>query len=129
MTIMSKVNEPMPIYYSRPQITALKKRLKASIERENNVEVLLQYESLMCSQSEQKYDEAYLRYAELAKEMDPSALADPNAMAALQKVALLEGIQFSFLVATIVSVIALVLTLFLKRVDVSRESIEKLEQH
>ena len=67
--------------------------------------------------------------AELAKEMDPSALADPNAMAALQKVALLEGIQFSFLVATIVSFIALVLTLFLKRVDVSRETIEKLEQH
>ena len=61
---MSKVNEPMPIYYSRPQITALKKRLKASIERENNVEVLLQYESLMCSQSEQKYDEAYFEKME-----------------------------------------------------------------
>lgn len=66
--------------------------------------------------------------AELAKEMDPSLMADPNAMAALQKAALLEGIQFSFFVATIVTVTALVLTLFLKRVDVSRETIEKLEQ-
>ena len=66
--------------------------------------------------------------AELAKEMDPSSLADPSAMDALGKAALLEGIQFSFLVATIVTVIALVLTLFLKRVDVSRETIEKLEQ-
>ena len=65
---MSKVNEPMPIYYSRPQINALKKRLKASIERENNVEVLLQYESLMCSLSEQKYDEAY--FAKMEKEFE-----------------------------------------------------------
>ena len=65
---------------------------------------------------------------ELAKGMDPSSLADPNAMAALQQVALLEGIQFSFFVATIVTVVALVLTLFLKRVDVSREAVEKLEQ-
>ena len=65
---------------------------------------------------------------ELAKGMDPSSLADPNAMVALQQVALLEGIQFSFFVATIVTVVALVLTLFLKRVDVSREAVEKLEQ-
>lgn len=54
---MSKVNEPTSTYYSTPQINALKKRLKASIERESNVEVLLQYESLMCAP--QKYDEVY----------------------------------------------------------------------
>ena len=65
---MSKVNEPMPMYYSQLQITALKKRLKASIERENNVEVLLQYESLMCSQSEQKFDEAY--FAKMEKDFE-----------------------------------------------------------
>ena len=65
---MSKVNEPMPMYYSQPQITALKKRLKASIERENKVEVLLQYESLMCSQSEQKFDEAY--FAKMEKDFE-----------------------------------------------------------
>ena len=65
---MSKVNEPMPIYYTQPQITALKKRLKASIDRENNVGVLLQYEALICSQSEQKYDEAY--FAKLEKDYE-----------------------------------------------------------
>ena len=65
---MSKVNEPMMAYYSRPQITALKKRLKASIERENNVEVLLQCESLMRSQVMQKYDDAY--FAKMEKELE-----------------------------------------------------------
>lgn len=65
---MSKVNEPMSVYYSQPQIAALKKRLKASIERENNVEVLLQYESLMCSQSEQKFNEAY--FAKMEKDFE-----------------------------------------------------------
>ena len=54
---MSKVNEPTATYYTTPQINALKKRLKASIERESNVEVLLQYESLICAP--QKYDEVY----------------------------------------------------------------------
>ena len=56
---MSKVNEPTAAYYSAPQINALKKKLKASIERENDVEVLLRYESLMCTQAMQKYDDAY----------------------------------------------------------------------
>ena len=65
---MSKVNEPMPVYYSRPQIAALKKRLKASSEREDNVEVLLQYESMMCSQSEEKYDDAY--FAKMEKDLE-----------------------------------------------------------
>jgi hypothetical protein len=63
---MSKVNEPTAAYYSIPQINALKKRLKASIERENNVEVLLQYESLMCAH--QKYDEAY--FAKMEQEYE-----------------------------------------------------------
>ena len=61
---MSKVNEPVATYYSRPQINALKKKLKASIERENNLEVLLQCESLMSSQATQKYDEAYFEKME-----------------------------------------------------------------
>lgn len=63
---MSKVNEPTATYYTTPQINALKKRLKASIERESNVEVLLQYESLMCAQ--QKYDEAY--FAKMEQEYE-----------------------------------------------------------
>lgn len=42
--------------------------------------------------------------------------------------ALLEGIQFSFLIATVLTVVALILSLFLKRVSVSKETIEKLEK-
>ena len=61
---MSKVNEPVATYYSRPQINALKKRLKASIERENNLEVLLQCEVLMSSQETRKYDDAYFEKME-----------------------------------------------------------------
>ena len=63
---MSKVNEPTAAYYSAPQINALKKKLKASIERENDVEVLLRYESLMCTQAMQKYDDAYFAKLEEA---------------------------------------------------------------
>ncbi len=66
--MMNKVKEPIATYYSRPQISALKKRLKASIERETNLEVLLQCESLMSSQNTQKYDEAY--FAKMEKEFE-----------------------------------------------------------
>ena len=63
---MSKVNEPTATYYSIPQINALKRRLKASIEHESNVEVLLQYEALMCSPK--KYDEVY--FAKMEQEYE-----------------------------------------------------------
>ncbi|MFF5994855.1 DHA2 family efflux MFS transporter permease subunit [Lysinibacillus sp. KU-BSD001] len=63
--------------------------------------------------------------AELATTMD---MTQENAMAMLQQQALLEGIHFSFLVATVVTVVALVLSFFLKRVNVSPEEIEKLEK-
>ncbi|WP_431029999.1 MDR family MFS transporter [Lysinibacillus sp. LZ02] len=63
--------------------------------------------------------------AELAGTMD---MTQENAMAMLQQQALLEGIHFSFLVATVVTVLALVLSFFLKRVNVSPEEIEKLEK-
>ena len=49
-------------------------------------------------------------------------------MKGIEQAALLEGIQFSFFIAAIVTIIALVLTLFLKRVDISRAAIEKLEK-
>jgi EmrB/QacA subfamily drug resistance transporter len=65
---------------------------------------------------------------ELAAQADPSSLQDPGFMAGLQQQALLEGIQVSFLVATGVTILALILTLFLKRVDVSKEALEKLEK-
>lgn len=41
--------------------------------------------------------------------------------------ALLEGIQFSFVIAGCVTVVALVLTLFMKRVDVSQAALAKIE--
>ena len=56
---MNKVKEPVATYYSRPQISALKKKLKASIDSENNLEVLLKCESLISSLTTQKYDETY----------------------------------------------------------------------
>ena len=65
---MNKVNEPIAAFYSAPQISALKKRLKASIEREDDVEVLLQYESLMCARTARKYDDAY--FSNLEAECD-----------------------------------------------------------
>ncbi len=61
------------------------------------------------------------------------AAADPAAMterstAALGQQALLAGIQYSFLVAVGINVVAIILAFFLKRVDVSKESIHKLEK-
>ncbi len=37
---MKKVKEPVSIYYSRPQLIKLKESLMASIEREEDIEVL-----------------------------------------------------------------------------------------
>ena len=48
--------------------------------------------------------------------------------AQIKALALLEGIQFSFLIATIITIVALVLSLFLKRVNVSPEELAKLEK-
>ena len=65
---------------------------------------------------------------ELAKGVDPASLQDQAVLDGIKQVALLEGIQFSFLIATVVVAVALVLAFFLKRVDVSREAVEKLEK-
>ena len=46
---MDELKEQAAVYYTQPQIIALKNRLKESIEQENNVEVLLQCEALMHS--------------------------------------------------------------------------------
>ena len=59
--------------------------------------------------------------------MDPSQLADPSAQALLAQQSLLHGIQVSFLVALVVTLIALVLSLFLKRVRVSAADIARIE--
>lgn len=44
---MSKVEEPTTGYYSRPQINQLKKELIASIEKEENMEVLLHWNRMI----------------------------------------------------------------------------------
>ena len=64
---------------------------------------------------------------ELLAGIDPTTLTEAQ-MKGLEQAALLDGIQFSFLVATIITVVALVLTVFLKRVDVSRAKVEQKEQ-
>ena len=63
-----KIKEPASVYYSRPQLVNLKKELIASIEKEEDVEVLLQYVSVMKQKQDakQKYDEAY--FAKLEEE-------------------------------------------------------------
>ena len=66
--------------------------------------------------------------AELAQATDPANLQDQAFMMGLQQQALLEGIQVSFLVATGVTVLALILSLFLKRVDVSEKAIAQIEK-
>lgn len=48
-------------------------------------------------------------------------------MMGIKQESLLHGIQYSFFIATIVTLVALVLTLFLKRSDVSAEAVAKLE--
>ena len=47
--------------------------------------------------------------------------------AQIQQLGLLDGIQFAFQIASITTVAALILSLFIKRVDVSKEAVAKLE--
>jgi drug resistance transporter, EmrB/QacA subfamily len=64
---------------------------------------------------------------ELLMTLDPTAVG-PEKQAEIAQQSLLAGIQFSFLVATGVTIVALILTLFLKRVDVSADAVAKLER-
>lgn len=54
--------------------------------------------------------------------------ASPEILLEMKKIALLEGIHVAFFIATIVTIIALVLSLFLKRVPVHAEVLNKLEK-
>ena len=64
---------------------------------------------------------------ELMAGIDPAS-AGAEQIAHLTRQALLDGIQFSFLAATGVTVAALILSLFMKRVDVSPEAVARLER-
>ncbi|OCS90858.1 MFS transporter [Caryophanon latum] len=71
--------------------------------------------------------EATKEGAKLVAGMDPAQLADPAAQSLLQQQSLLHGIQVSFVVALVVTLVALVLSLFLKRVNVSPEDVARIE--
>lgn len=58
--------------------------------------------------------------------VDPTTIPAEQ-MATIQKEALLHGIQFSFLIATFTIIVAFILSLFVKRVDVSKEALAKIE--
>jgi EmrB/QacA subfamily drug resistance transporter len=57
---------------------------------------------------------------------DPASLTEASTAALMQQ-SLLAGIQYSFYVAFAVNVVALVLALFIKRVDTSAEAVSKIE--
>lgn len=64
--------------------------------------------------------------AEQLASIDPSTITD-QVKAQIGQLALLDGIQYSFKIAAATTVIALILTLFVKRVDVSKAALAKLE--
>lgn len=58
--------------------------------------------------------------------IDPSALTEQLGME-IGRQSLLEGIQFSFLIAAATTIIAFILSIFIKRVDTSKEAVAKIE--
>jgi len=64
--------------------------------------------------------------AEQMSKVDLTSITDLE-KAQIQQLGLLDGIQFAFLIASITTVAALILSLFIKRVDVSKEAVAKLE--
>lgn len=63
---------------------------------------------------------------EQMSKVDLSTITDAE-KAQINQLGLLDGVQFSFFIATLTTLFALLLTLFIKRVDVSKEAIAKLE--
>ena len=58
--------------------------------------------------------------------VDPATITEAST-AALSQQALLSGIQYSFYVALGMNLVALLLALFVKRVDTSAEAVNKIE--
>lgn len=67
------------------------------------------------------------RGKELAASMDPASMTE-EAMKQIQAQSLLHGVQLSFIVAAGVTCVALVLSFFLKRVDVSATALADIEK-
>lgn len=64
---------------------------------------------------------------ELAAGLDMATATEAD-FTRIEQLSLLEGVQHSFFIAMVVTLVAIVLSLFLKRVNVSPEEIEKLEK-
>ena len=64
---------------------------------------------------------------ELAASMDPASMTE-EVMKQIQAQSLLHGVQLSFIVAAVVTCVALVLSFFLKRVDVSTTALADIEK-
>src|SRR5690606_804610 len=58
--------------------------------------------------------------------IDPTTITDIE-KAQITQLGMLEGIQYSFLIATFTTVVALILTFFIKRVDVSESAVARME--
>ena len=67
------------------------------------------------------------RGKELAASMDPASMTE-EVMKQIQAQSLLHGVQLSFIVAAVVTCVALVLSFFLKRVDVSTTALADIEK-
>ena len=67
------------------------------------------------------------RGKELAASMDPASMTE-EVMKQIQAQSLLHGVQLSFIVAAVVTCVALVLSFFLKRVDVSATALADIEK-
>lgn len=63
----------------------------------------------------------------LMQGVDPSTLNEAAMMSVSQE-ALLAGIQYSFYVALAINILALILSLFMKRVDTSDQAVKKIEK-
>ncbi|MGN8646632.1 MDR family MFS transporter [Gracilibacillus sp. HCP3S3_G5_1] len=59
--------------------------------------------------------------------VDPTTLTDAS-VASISQEALLSGIQYSFYVALVINIVALILALFMKRVDTSDKSVKEIEK-
>ncbi|GAB2556094.1 MDR family MFS transporter [Gracilibacillus alcaliphilus] len=63
----------------------------------------------------------------LMQGVDPASLTEAS-MATMSQQALLSGIQYSFYVALVINIVALILSFFIKRVDTSDKNVQKIEK-
>jgi len=65
-------------------------------------------------------------YMDRLSEVDPSTIT-PEITKGIERLSLLDGIQFSFAIAALTTVVAIILSFFIKRVDTSDAAVAKIE--